>query len=134
MRLVRYADDFVVMIHGQRDDAEALWAEVGAVLAPMGLRPSEAKTTVCHIDEGFDFLGWRGQRRAGRTRTGDTAHTPSPPRRDLAQRAAAFQGVASRGEPGEGFHFGVNSLVRNATFALYRDFPDPVRQRGAERF
>ena len=30
--------------------------------------------------------------------------------------------------------FGVNSLVTNATFALYRDFPDPVRQTGEERF
>ncbi|MFQ5757900.1 MAG: reverse transcriptase domain-containing protein, partial [Acidiferrobacterales bacterium] len=28
MRLVRYADDFVVMVHGQRADAEALWQEV----------------------------------------------------------------------------------------------------------
>ena len=34
-----------------------------AVLAPMGLRLSEEKTRVCHIDEGFDFLGWRIQRR-----------------------------------------------------------------------
>jgi RNA-directed DNA polymerase len=56
MKLVRYADDFVVMVHGTRDDAEALWAEVRSVLAPMGLRLSEEKTRVCHIDEGFDFL------------------------------------------------------------------------------
>jgi RNA-directed DNA polymerase len=71
MRLVRYADDFVVMIHGTRDDAEALWDEAGSVLAPMGLRLSEEKTRVCHIDEGFDFLGWRIQRRAWRSRSGD---------------------------------------------------------------
>ncbi len=31
MRLVRYADDFVVLIVGKRADAEALWDEVGAV-------------------------------------------------------------------------------------------------------
>ncbi len=30
MRIVRYADDFVVMIHGTPDDAEALWGEVGS--------------------------------------------------------------------------------------------------------
>jgi RNA-directed DNA polymerase len=36
----------------------------------MGLRLSEAKTKVCHIDEGFDFLGFRIQRRrkSGTTR------------------------------------------------------------------
>jgi hypothetical protein len=54
--------------------------------------------------------------------------------RDMAQLDAAFQRVAGRQEPVEGFHFGVNSLVQNAVFALYRDFPDPVRSRGEERF
>ena len=54
--------------------------------------------------------------------------------RDLAQLQAAFDRVASRAGPVEGFHFGVNSLVHNPVFALYRDFPDPVRQRGEERF
>jgi RNA-directed DNA polymerase len=63
MKLVRYADDFVVMVHGQQGDAEALWGEVAAVLQPMGLRLSEAKTHLTHIDDGFDFLGWRIQRR-----------------------------------------------------------------------
>ncbi|MEX1134711.1 MAG: group II intron reverse transcriptase/maturase, partial [Acidimicrobiia bacterium] len=61
MRIIRYADDFVVMVAGSRQDAEALRDEVGSVLAPIGLRLSEAKTRVCHIDEGFDFLGWRIQ-------------------------------------------------------------------------
>jgi hypothetical protein len=28
----------------------------------------------------------------------------------------------------------VNQLVKNASFALYRDFPDPFRERGQERF
>jgi RNA-directed DNA polymerase len=71
MRLVRYADDFVVMVAGQRKDAEALSGEVSSVLAPMGLRLSGEKTRVCHIDEGFDFLGWRIQRRAWRSRSGE---------------------------------------------------------------
>jgi RNA-directed DNA polymerase len=84
MRLVRYADDFVVMIAGTRDDAEALWAEVAAVLAPIGLRLSEEKSRVCHIDEGFDFLGWRIQRRAWRSRTGKTAVYTYPSKKSLA--------------------------------------------------
>jgi RNA-directed DNA polymerase len=69
MRLVRYADDFVVMVAGNRTDAETLWEEVAAVLAPMGLRLSAEKTRVVHIEEGFDFLGWRIQRRPWRSRT-----------------------------------------------------------------
>jgi RNA-directed DNA polymerase len=66
MRLVRYADDFVIMIGGRREHAEALWDEVGSVLAPMGLRLSVEKTRICHIDEGFEFLGWRIQRQLKR--------------------------------------------------------------------
>jgi len=84
MRLVRYADDFVVMVAGTRDDANALWAEVAAVLAPMGLRLSEEKTRICHIDEGFDFLGWRIQRRAWRGRTGKRAVYTYPSKKALA--------------------------------------------------
>jgi RNA-directed DNA polymerase len=61
-RLVRYADDFVVLVAGRRDHAEQLRGEVEQVLAPMGLRLSDAKTGVVHIDEGFDFLGFRIQR------------------------------------------------------------------------
>jgi group II intron reverse transcriptase/maturase len=65
-RLVRYADDFVVMVAGTREHAKALQAEVAVVLAPLGLRLSQAKTHVRHLDEGFDFLGWRIQRRRKR--------------------------------------------------------------------
>jgi hypothetical protein len=54
--------------------------------------------------------------------------------RDLAQLEQAFERVAGRRDPVEGFHFGVNSLARNAVFAWYRDFPDAFRHRGEERF
>ncbi len=65
-KFVRYADDFVVMVAGTRADTQALRAEVATVLAPMGLRLSETKTTITHIDEGLDFLGWRIQRQRKR--------------------------------------------------------------------
>jgi RNA-directed DNA polymerase len=54
------------MVHGTREHAEALRAQVTQVLAPLGLRLSETKTSVVHFDEGFDFLGWRIQRRRKR--------------------------------------------------------------------
>ncbi len=61
-RLVRYADDFVVLVAGTREHAEALQTEIADVLAPMGLRLSASKTAVVHIDKGFDFLGFRIKR------------------------------------------------------------------------
>ena len=61
-RIVRYADDWVVMVAGTKADAEQLRDEAAAVLSQMGLRLSEEKTVVAHIDQGFNFLGMRIQR------------------------------------------------------------------------
>src|SRR6059058_4726127 len=57
-KIIRYADDFVLMVHGERRHAEALREEVSAVLAPLGLRLAPEKTRVVHLDEGFVFLGF----------------------------------------------------------------------------
>ena len=57
-RLVRYADDFVVLVRGDRHHVEALREQVAEVLAPLGLRLSQAKTRVVHRRDGFDFLGF----------------------------------------------------------------------------
>lgn len=53
---------------------------------------------------------------------------------DLAQLDQAFTAVAARRDPVEEFHHAVNSQVREVRFALYRDFPDPMRASGEERF
>jgi hypothetical protein len=54
--------------------------------------------------------------------------------RDLAQLDDAFTVVSTRADPVEEFHEGVNSLVTNFQAALWRDFPDPHRVTGQERF
>lgn len=51
---------------------------------------------------------------------------------DLAQLDRAFHLAASRAEPYEFLHHCVNHMVENARFALYRDFPDSIRETGAE--
>ncbi|MEV0696222.1 group II intron reverse transcriptase/maturase [Streptomyces sp. NPDC050388] len=61
-RLVRYADDFVVLVHGTRKDAEALKTEIGTLLAGrLRMTLSEEKTHITHIDDGFVFLGFHIQ-------------------------------------------------------------------------
>jgi RNA-directed DNA polymerase len=66
-RIVRYADDFVILVHGTQDDAQALREDVAAALAPMGLRLSPTKTSVRHMSDGFELLGFHIQwrRKAG---------------------------------------------------------------------
>jgi hypothetical protein len=54
--------------------------------------------------------------------------------KDLAQLERAFQTVSARADPVETFHHAVNSRVVNFQAALYRDFPDPHRRRGEEKF
>ena len=53
---------------------------------------------------------------------------------NLTQLDSAFSTVAARSDPVEQVHHAVNSLVKDLSFALYRDFPDPVRIEGQERF
>jgi RNA-directed DNA polymerase len=65
-RLVRYADDFVVLTDGSADHLVELREQIAQILAPMGLRFSPTKTQTVHMSEGFDFLGfhiqWRRKR------------------------------------------------------------------------
>lgn len=57
VNLVRYADDFIITAN-TREIAEELKILVSNFLKVRGLELSEEKTTIAHIDEGFDFLGW----------------------------------------------------------------------------
>jgi hypothetical protein len=88
-----------------------------------------------HLKEQGLIEGWRlTRRKLGLGAPGLGEFHVMMEVRDLAQLERAFELVAGRREPVEGFHFGVNSLARNAVFALYRDFPDAFRHRGEERF
>ena len=55
-RIVRYADDFVVLVHGTRADVETLQENITHVLQPLGLSLSAAKIRIVHMADGFDFL------------------------------------------------------------------------------
>jgi len=52
----------------------------------------------------------------------------------LGQLDDAFTAAATRADPLEQVHHAVNSKVKNFRAALYRDFPDPHRVSGQERF
>jgi group II intron reverse transcriptase/maturase len=60
LMLTRYADDWVAIWNGSRTRAEAIKAEITAFLAErLKLRLSADKTLITHIDDGFDFVGYR---------------------------------------------------------------------------
>lgn len=95
-RLVRYADDFVVMIAGTKAHAEALKADVAAVLSTMGLRLSAEKTMIVDIDEGFEFLGFRIQRQTKRGSNHRYVYT-WPARKALASIRAKVKTITKQG-------------------------------------
>ena len=95
-RIVRFADDFVVMVSGTKAHAEELRDQVAEVLLPMGLRLSEEKTTIVHIDEGFDFLGFRIQRQAKRGSNKVFVYT-WPSKKALASIMAKVKAITKQG-------------------------------------
>ena len=56
VRLVRYADDFVLMCRNA-DSAERALERMRALMAEEGLRLNPDKTRLVHVDKGFRFLG-----------------------------------------------------------------------------
>jgi RNA-directed DNA polymerase len=112
-RLVRYADDFVVMVHGAREHAEELSGEIADVLAPLGLRMAPEKTRVVHIDEGFDFLGFRIQRRNQRGSTKRYVYT-LPSKRSVTEIRHKIKTITAQisHQPADVVFKRLNSAVR----------------------
>ena len=66
VRLVRFADDFIITGGTKElleDEVRPLTAEF---FKQRGLKLSESKTRITHIEEGFDFLGKRFQKHGGK--------------------------------------------------------------------
>jgi RNA-directed DNA polymerase len=86
----------VVLVSGTEAQAEALKVEIAAVLSTVGLRLSEEKTSVCHINEGFDFLGFRIQRK--RKRGSNKVYVYSwPCKKALASIMAKIKAITRQG-------------------------------------
>jgi RNA-directed DNA polymerase len=57
LRLIRYADDFVVLARSRRQLETVVLPKLRAFLTARGLRLSEEKTRIVRDTDGFDFLG-----------------------------------------------------------------------------
>jgi hypothetical protein len=62
-KMVRYADDWVVVSSGHRAEIEATKQEIKHFLqTELHLELSEEKTLITHVNDGFNFLGFHIQR------------------------------------------------------------------------
>ncbi|MFJ9822744.1 group II intron reverse transcriptase/maturase, partial [Streptomyces sp. NPDC101151] len=102
-RIVRYADDFVVLVDGDSADVEELREEIAGVLRPLGLRLSQAKTQIVHMSDGFDFLGFRIQwrRKRGTDKWYVYTFIADRPIRQLKDKIRALTNRTSQQEPGD---------------------------------
>ena len=100
-RVVRYADDFVVLVRGDRHHVEGLREQIARVLAPMGLRLSEAKTQVVHMSNGFDFLGFHLQwkRKRGTNKWYVYTFIADRPQRSVKAKVRALTRRTSQADP-----------------------------------
>lgn len=69
IKLIRYADDFVVTAPSKEVLESHVLPTLGTFLAERGLELSEAKTRIVHVDEGFNFLGFTIRRFKGKVLT-----------------------------------------------------------------
>lgn len=104
--LVRYADDFVALCTTEEEAWECK-TRLAEWLSPRGLTFNEEKTRVCHVEEGFDFLGFNVRRYKGKLLI--------KPSKEAAQRARGrIKEIArsNRGAPTKALISRLNPFVR----------------------
>jgi len=75
---IRYADDFVVLCNGTKEEAEGLKEELYTFLQQaLRLTLSKEKTKITHLNDGFKFLGFWIQRKPGSEKMGTKILIPS---------------------------------------------------------
>lgn len=98
-KLIRYADD--ILIVSSKPVTERLRARLAEHLGELGLTLSPEKTRVTTAAEGFDFLGFRFQRRHSRKHGKDVTDvfpTPQACKRARQRVRAVLQAGQGRGE------------------------------------
>ena len=65
VHVVRFADDFIVTA-SDRESLLDIKEMIVTFLGQRGLKLSEEKTVITHIDDGFDFLGWNFRKFKGK--------------------------------------------------------------------
>ncbi len=132
-RIVRYADDFVILVHGTGDDVHTLHDEIATALEPLGLRLSPAKTQIVHMSESFDFLGFRIQwrRKRGTSKWYVYTFIADRPVRSLKDKVPYQQVVATatqgRADPAQPDHARMGELLQARGLQTHTGQPGELR-------
>jgi hypothetical protein len=77
----RYADDFVILINGTKEETTEVKEKVKQKLHEMGLILSQEKTRITHWNSGVSFLGYEIKGRNRKTKKTHTAKLTIPKRK-----------------------------------------------------
>jgi RNA-directed DNA polymerase len=79
--------DFVVLLNGTKEEAEALRVELTKFLKEtLRLDLSQEKTRITHLNDGFDFLGYNIVRKMGHERIGTKVLIPNKSVENVIQK------------------------------------------------
>jgi RNA-directed DNA polymerase len=115
-RMIRYADDFVILVRGSEAQAQALKEQTAEFMRErMRLTLSPEKTRITHVDDGFDFLGFRIRRRP-RGRVLAAYSFPSEPSlREIKHRIKQLTGRSTIGLSLDALLHALNPILRGWT-------------------
>lgn len=127
VKIVRYADDFVILCKSQRK-AEKVLARAIQVLKEHGLRLHEDGTRIVNFEKGFDFIGYLFLRSLALKKAQD----PSQPARPKPVKSAVTdEGIIELDDEGARFDPGKRVLylvdqshclkIRNRSFSVRRE-------------
>ena len=111
---IRYADDFVVLVNGSREQAEAEQNALAEHLrSTLGLELSAEKTRITPFGEGFDFLGHRVRLKWDRHRGYYTSlEIPKAKTQGLRHRIKRLTGRSTRNQSLEELLRRLNPILR----------------------
>lgn len=127
----RYADDFVVIVKGNKQHAEAIREECRAFLeGHLKLTLHMDKTHITHVNDGFTFLGHRLIRKRGpRGIMRPVSTIPKEKSRGLARKLTAALSGNDQVNKIDMVEMLNRQLAGRATFHQYTDYTARVYQR-----
>lgn len=115
-RMVRYADDFVILVKGTKADAQAIKEHTAEFMREqMRLTLSPEKTAITHVDDGFDFLGVRIMRFPWRGRMVALSFPSQRALRDIKYRIKQLTGLHTTNLSLDDLIYALNPVLRGWT-------------------
>jgi CRISPR-associated protein Cas1 len=127
VKIVRFADDFVILCKSEKKAAKAL-AHVVDVLGAHGLRLNDTGTRIVSFDRGFDFIGYLFVRSLALQEASKGRHEPT---RKAIKSEVTDEGVIRLEDEGSRFDQGARVLyvldadhcldIRNRSFSVRQE-------------